>query len=154
MSSRLFQNIREKRGLAYAVSSGLSAYEDGGALTVYAGCDTSAVTEVIDLVVGELQTLRDNLIDSEELRRAQDHLKGNLVLSLESSSSRMSQMARHEIQFGRQITLDDTLRAVEAVTLDDIQRVARDLFRPGGLAATVLGPVGRLRLSDDQLGLI
>ena len=154
MSSRLFQNIREKRGLAYAVSSGLSAYEDGGALTVYAGCDTAAVSEVIDLVVGELQTLRDNLIDSEELRRAQDHLKGNLVLSLESSSSRMSQMARHEIQFGRQITLDDTLRALEAVTLDDIQRVARDLFRPGGLAATVLGPVGRLRLSDDQLGLI
>ena len=154
MSSRLFQNIREKRGLAYSVSSGLTAYQDCGALTVYAGCDADAVSEVVDLVVSELQSLRDKPIHPEELRRSQDHLKGNLVLSLESSSSRMSQMARHEIQFSRQVALEDTLRAVEAVTLDDIHRVARNLFRPGALAATVLGPVGRLRLSGEQLGVI
>ena len=152
MSSRLFQNIREKRGLAYAVSSGLTAYQDAGALTVYAGCDSKAVSEVIELVVTELQNFRDNLIQAEELRRAKDHLKGNLVLSLESSSSRMSQMARHEMQFGRQISLDDTLASVEAVTVDDIQRVARDLFQPGALAVTVLGPAGRLR-AGDQFGL-
>ncbi len=153
MSSRLFQNIRERRGLAYAVSSGLISYQDGGALTIYAGCDAVAVREVIDLVVAELQDLRDNFISQEELRRAQDHLKGSLVLSLESSSSRMSHMARQQMYFGRQFTLEDTLRGVEAVTLDDVRRVARDLLPPGSLSATVLGPVNGIQLGDDQLAL-
>ncbi len=153
MSSRLFQNIREKRGLAYAVSSGLVSYRDGGAVTVYAGCDTDAVREVMDLVVAELQDLRDRLVSADELQRAKDHLRGSLVLSLESTSSRMSQLARQEIYFGRQFTLEDTLRGVERVTGDDVQRVARDLFPPGGLAATVLGPVERLGLTDEQLQL-
>ena len=154
MSSRLFQNIREKRGLAYAVSSGLVSYRDGGAVTIYAGCNTDAVLEVIDLVVAELQDLRDRPLASEELQRAKDHLRGSMVLGLESTSSRMSQMARQEIYFGRQFTLDETLQGVARVTSDDVQRVARHLFSPGGLAATVLGPVDRLALSDDQLGLL
>ena len=154
MSSRLFQNIREKRGLAYAVSSGFMSYRDGGAVSIYAGCDTEAVREVIDLVVAELQTLRDHPISSEELQRAKDHLRGSLVLGLESTSSRMSHMARQEMYFGRQFTLDETLQGVERVSCDDVQRVARDLFQPGGLAATVLGPVEGLGLSDDQIGLV
>ena len=153
MSSRLFQNIRERRGLAYAVSSGMVSYQDGGALTIYAGCDADAVREVIDLVVAELQDLRNNLISAEELRRAQDHLKGSLVLSLESSASRMSHMARQQMYFGRQFTLEDTLRGVEAVTLDDVRRVARDLLPPGALSATVLGPVNGIQLGDEQLAL-
>ena len=154
MSSRLFQNIREKRGLAYAVSSGVISYRDGGAVTIYAGCDTDAVREVIDLVVAELQGLRDRPVDAEELQRAKDHLRGSLVLSLESTSSRMSNMARQEIYFGRQFTLDETLQSVESVTSEDVQRVARDLFPPGGLAATVLGPIDGLGLNDGQLGLV
>ena len=154
MSSRLFQHIRERRGLAYAVSSSLISYRDGGAVTIYAGCDTDAVREVIDLVVAELQDLRDRPIAAEELQRAKDHLKGSLVLSLESTSSRMSNLARQEIYFGRQFTLDETLRGVDRVTSDDVQRVARDLFPPGGLAATVLGPVERLGLTDEQLQLV
>lgn len=153
MSSRLFQNIRERRGLAYAVDSDLVAYRDGGALTVYAGCDTSAVREVIGLVVAELRDLRDNLVSEEELRRAQDHLKGSLVLSLESTSSRMSHMARQQMYFGRQFTLEDLLRGVEAVTREDVRRVARDLLPPGSLSATVLGPVNGIQLGDDQLAL-
>jgi predicted Zn-dependent peptidase len=153
MSSRLFQNIRERRGLAYAVNSGMVAYQDGGALTIYAGCDADAVREVIDLVVAELRDIRDNLISQEELRRAQDHLKGSLVLSLESSSSRMSHMARQQMYFGRQFTLEDTLRGVEAVTLEDVQRVARDLLPPGSLSAMVLGPVNGIQLGDEQLAL-
>jgi predicted Zn-dependent peptidase len=154
MSSRLFQNIREKRGLAYAVSSGLVSYRDGGAFTIYAGCDADAVREVMDLVVVELQGLRDTPVPADELRRAKDHLKGSLVLSLESTGSRMSSMARQEMYFGRQFTVDETLQAVEQVTADEVQRVARDLFSPGGLAATVLGPVERLGLDADQLTLI
>ena len=153
MSSRLFQNIRERRGLAYAVNSGLVSYHDGGMLSVYAGCDAHAVREVVDLVVAELRDLRDNLIAEEELRRAQDHLKGSLVLSLESSASRMSHMARQQMYFGRQFTLEDTLRGVAAVTREDVRRVARDLLPPGSLSATVLGPVNGIELGDDQLAL-
>ena len=154
MSSRLFQNIREKRGLAYAVSSGLLSYNDGGAFTIYAGCDAGAVVEVVDLILAELQALRDAPVEAAELARAKDHLKGSLVLNLESTSSRMSHLARQEMYFGRQFTLDDTLRGVEGVTLDDILRVARDLFSPEGVAATVLGPVGGLDLRAEQLALV
>ena len=153
MSSRLFQNIRERRGLAYAVNSGLVSYHDGGALTVYAGCDADAVREVVDLIVAELRDMRDNLVSEAELRRAQDHLKGSLVLGLESSASRMSHMARQQMYFGRQFTLEDTLRGVEAVTREDVRRVARDLLPPGSLSATVLGPVNGIQLGDDQLAL-
>ena len=113
-----------------------------------------AVVEVVDLVMAELQELRDRPILSSELERAKDHLKGSLVLSLESTSSRMSQLARQEIYFGRQVTVDDTLRSVERVTLEDVQRVARDLFQPGRVAATVLGRVDGLDLRESQLGLV
>ena len=153
MSSRLFQNIREKRGLAYAVSSGFVSYRDGGALTIYAGCDADSVVEVVDLIMAELQQLRDAPITSAELVRAKDHLKGSLVLSLESTSSRMSHLARQEMYYGRQFTLDETLQAVEQVTVDDVHRVAKELLVPGTVAATVLGPVDGLALSEQQLAL-
>ena len=151
MSSRLFQNVREKRGLAYAVCSSLSAYRDTGSLTVYAGCDTQVVGEVIDLVVEELRGIKAAPMPEVELRRAQDHLKGSLMLSLENTASRMSHLARQELYFGRQFSLDETLAGVEGVTADDVQRVAQDLFGNGPLAATVLGPSDGLALSDEQL---
>ena len=153
MSSRLFQNVREKRGLAYAVFSGLSAYRDAGSVTIYAGCANGAVGELIDVVIGELRRLKEELLPDSELRRAKDHLKGSLMLSLESTSSRMSHLARQEIYFDRQFGLDDTLEGVERVTGDDVQRVARDLFTNGALAATVLGVVNGLQLPPDRLSL-
>jgi predicted Zn-dependent peptidase len=140
MSSRLFQNIREKRGLAYAVFSGLSAYRDAGMLTVYAGCAAESVGEVIDLVVEELRGMKAAPLSDAELRRAKDHLKGSLMLSLESTSSRMSHLARQDIYFDQHFTLDETLDGIERVTADDVQRVAGDLFSNGSLGATVLGP--------------
>jgi predicted Zn-dependent peptidase len=151
MSSRLFQNVREKRGLAYAVFSGLSAYRDAGSFTVYAGCANSAVGEVIDLIVEEVRGVREVPVPAAELRRAKDHLKGSLMLSLENTSSRMSHLARQEIYFDRQFGLDETLEGVEAVTTDDLQRVAIDLFRPGALAATVLGNVNGLEIPRERL---
>ena len=151
MSSRLFQNVREKRGLAYAVASSLSAYRDAGSLTVYAGCDTQVVGEVIDLVVEELRGIKAAPMPEMELRRAKDHLKGSLMLSLENTASRMSHLARQELYFERQFGLDETLAGVESVTADDVQRVAGDLFGSGLLAATVLGPSNGLALSDEQL---
>ena len=153
MSSRLFQNVREKRGLAYAVSSGLVAYRDVGNLTIYAGCDAAAVPEVVDLVVEELRTLKSTPMPDAELQRAKDHLRGNLVLGLESTTSRMSQLARSEMYFGRQIDLAETLSALDHVSAGDVQRVAIDLFAKGGLAATVLGPMNDVTLSEAQLRL-
>ena len=151
MSSRLFQNVREKRGLAYAVGSNLSAYRDTGSLTVYAGCDTNVVGEVIDLVVEEVRGMKEQPMPELELRRAKDHLKGSLMLSLESTVSRMSHLARQELYFGRQLGLDETLDGVERVTADDVQRVAQDFFGHGSLTGAVLGPVNGLPLSDEQL---
>ena len=117
MSSRLFQNIREKRGLAYSVFSGLSAYRDAGNITIYAGCANEAVGEVIDLCVEELKAMKRDAGAESELRRAKDHLKGSLMLSLENTASRMSHLARQEIYFDRHFGLDETLAGVEAVTV-------------------------------------
>ena len=153
MSSRLFQNVREKRGLAYAVFSGLSAYRDAGSMTIYAGCANDAIGELIDVVVVELKRMKDELLPDSELRRAKDHLKGSLMLNLESTSSRMSHLARQEIYFDRQFGLDETLEGVERVTQEDVQRVARDLLRDGALAATVLGAVNGLKISPERLSL-
>ena len=140
MSSRLFQNVREKRGLAYSVFSGMSAYRDAGNLTIYAGCAADAVEEVIDLSVEELRGLKRTPVPDDELKRAKDHLKGSLMLSLENTASRMSHLARQEIYFDRHFSLDETLAGVQRVTSADIQRVARDLLSNGSLAVTVLGP--------------
>ncbi len=153
MSSRLFQNVREKRGLAYAVFSGLSAYRDAGSFTVYAGCANEAVGQVIDLVVEELRTVKRTPVPDAEIKRSKDHLKGSLMLSLESTSSRMSHLARQEIYFDRQFGLDETLSGIDKVTAGDVQRVAADLFRNGSLAATVLGDVDGLDIPRERLDL-
>jgi predicted Zn-dependent peptidase len=153
MSSRLFQNVREKRGLAYAVFSGLSAYRDAGSMTIYAGCANHAIGELIDVVVVELRRMKDEPLPEAELRRAKDHLKGSLMLNLESTSSRMSHLARQEIYFDRQFGLDETLEGVERVSTEDVQRVARDLLRDGALAATVLGAVNGLQIPPERLSL-
>jgi predicted Zn-dependent peptidase len=153
MSSRLFQNIREKRGLAYAVFSGLSAYRDAGSFTIYAGCANEAVGEVLDLVVDELKAIKQAPMPDAELRRAKDHLKGSLMLGLESTASRMSHLARQEIYFDRQFGLDETLEGIEKVTTADVQRVATELFENGSLSATVLGNVNGLQIPRDRLDL-
>ena len=153
MSSRLFQNVREKRGLAYAVFSGLSAYRDAGSFTVYAGCSNDAVGQVIDLVVEELRGVKQAPVPVAELQRAKDHLKGSLMLSLENTASRMSHLARQEIYFDRQFGLDETLQGIERVTAADVQRVATDLFRNGSLSATVLGNVNGLQVPRERLDL-
>ena len=153
MSSRLFQNVREKRGLAYAVFSGLSAYRDAGSFTIYAGCSNEAVGEVIDLCVEELRGVKQASVSDAELQRSKDHLKGSLMLSLENTASRMSHLARQEIYFDKQFGLDETLEGIERVTAADVQRVAADLFRDGSLSATVLGKVNGLQIPRERLDL-
>ncbi len=151
MSSRLFQHVREERGLAYAVFSNLAAYSDAGTITVYAGCASDRLREVVDVTLAELRDLRDRPVAAEELRRAKDHLKGSLMLGLESTSSRMSHLARQEIYFGRHVSLDELLGDVEAVSVDDVQSTAADLFRDDTLAATVVGPEEAVDLDAAQL---
>jgi predicted Zn-dependent peptidase len=151
MSSRLFQHIREERGLAYAVFSNLASYYDAGMLTVYAGCATEKLPELVELTLAEFRTLRDEPVPAEELQRAKDHLKGSLMLSLESTSSRMSHQAREEIYFGRHFSLDEMLGDIDRVTVDDVREVAADLFGPEGMVATVVGPVADAPFGTDLL---
>ena len=153
MISRLFQHIREERGLAYSVFSNLSSYTDAGMISVYAGCAADKVDEVVSLAHDELHGLRFEAVPAEELRRAKDHLKGSVMLSLENTSSRMSHLARQEMVFGRHISFDEMLANIEAVSADDVLRVAQDLFRDDGMVASVVGPDRGDRLSADRLRL-
>ena len=146
MSSRLFQNIREERGLAYSVFSSANSFLDAGNLTVYAATSPDSAREVATLVMQELRRLKEEPVSVAEMRLAKDHLKGSLMLSLESSSSRMSNLARQEIYFGRQFTLDEILAGIDSVERDDLQSLARELFDPGRCALAVLGNVAEARL--------
>jgi len=151
MSSRLFQNIREKRGLAYAVFSGLSAFRDAGCFSIYAGTTAGNTRQVIDLTLEELHRLKSDLLGDEELQRAKDYLKGSMLLSLESTSSRMSNLARQEMVFGRHISLDEIAASIDAVTAGAVRDVACELFVPEQIALTVLGPLDGFRLSRREL---
>jgi len=151
MSSRLFQNIREKRGLAYAVFSELTPYSDAGMMTVYAGAAIEAIGQVIDLTIQEFRSLKETLVTEEELRRSKNHLKGSLMLSLESTSSRMSNLARQELYFGHFFSLDEILAAIEAVTREELQSLARRYFQTDHIAVTVLGPLNGFTLDRSRL---
>jgi predicted Zn-dependent peptidase len=151
MSSRLFQNIREKRGLAYAIFSNLSNFRDAGCMNVYAGIATENIRKVVQLILEEFHQLRSTPIGDEELQRAKDYLKGSLLLSLESTMSRMSSLARQEMYFGRYISLDEIAERVDAVTAGDLREVARDLFRSDRIALTILGPAADVKISRAEL---
>ncbi len=151
MSSRLFQNIREKRGLAYSVYSDLSLYQDSGALLVGAATSLAKTEEVLQLTVKEFRRLKKTPVTDEELRRAKDQLKGSLMLSLESTSSRMANLARQHLYFGRFFELDEILESIEAVTPDDIQQIARDSFQSDQLALTILGDLNGLSIPPSLL---
>jgi predicted Zn-dependent peptidase len=151
MSSRLFQNIREKRGLAYAVFSEITPYSDAGMLTVYAGTAKETVGQVLDLTIAEFRSMKESPVTDEELRRAKNHLKGSLMLSLESTSSRMSNLARQELYFGKFYSLDEILASIEAVSREDVRSLAQEFFRPEQISATVLGPVNGFSLDRSRL---
>jgi predicted Zn-dependent peptidase len=151
MSSRLFQNIREKQGLAYAVFSELHQYRDSGCLMVYAGTSTEAARKVVTSILNEFRTLKDEPVPADELRRAKDHLKGSLMLGLESTSSRMANLARHQLFFGRFFSLDELVESIEAVTAEEVQRIAGEFFRPEEIAVTLLGRLNGFGISREDL---
>ncbi len=151
MSSRLFQNIRERQGLAYAVFSELNPYRDTGCLSIYAGTSLEAAKKVVESILKEFRELKDMKGEPEELRRAKDHLKGSLMLSLESTSSRMSNLARQEMYFGRFFSLDELVESIEAVTGDQVQRLAQRFFDQKQIALTILGNLEGFKLSREEL---
>jgi predicted Zn-dependent peptidase len=151
MSSRLFQNIRERQGLAYAIFSEMSPYSDSGMLSVYAGTSRESATQLIRSVVEEFRRIEREPVSAEELRRAKDHLKGSLMLSLESTSARMSDLARQTIYFDRFFSLDEMLASIENVTREEILFIAHDFFEPGRLALTVLGNLDDLQVTQKLL---
>lgn len=151
MSSRLFQNVREKEGLAYAIFSDLSAYRDTGCLSVYAGTAPETARQTLRLILAELTRLKQEPVPLEDLRRAQENLKGNLMLSLESTGARMTKLAREEIYFGRSFTPEEVLAAVDAVTPEDLQTLARNFFQPHLVAATLLGRLDGFEITRNDL---
>jgi predicted Zn-dependent peptidase len=151
MSSRLFQNIRERQGLAYAIFSEVSPYTDSGVLSVYAGTSPESAEQLIRSVVEEFRRIRKEVVSDEELRRAKDHLKGSMMLSLESTSARISNLARQVMYFNRFLSLDEMLASIEIVTREEVLAIAHDFFEPGRLALTVLGNLKGLRVSPELL---
>ncbi|HEX4036703.1 MAG TPA: pitrilysin family protein [Acidobacteriaceae bacterium] len=151
MSSRLFQTVREERGLVYAIYSDLAPYRDTGSLCVYAGTSADRALQVIDLVMEEFRRLKTEPLQPGELRRSKDQLRGNLLLSLESSMSRMSNLARQQMYFERFFGLEELLERVEAVSEEEVQAMAAELFHPERVALTLLGRLDGLHLTRSQL---
>src|SRR5579864_8830454 len=151
MSSRLFQNIRERQGLAYSIYSDLNPYRDTGCMAVYAGTSRESAAKVVRSVVGEFHKLKTEPVPEEELRRAKDQLKGSLMLSLESSTARMSNLARQEMYFEHFYDLDELIAKIEAVTAEDLSRLANEFFQTDSVAVTALGNLNGLKISRDQL---
>ena len=141
VSSRLFQEIREKRGLAYSIYSFLSGYSDGGTATIYAGTRACEVERVLELIRREIKKMGMRGVDRDELRRTKDQMKGSLMLSLESSHSRMNKLAKDELIAGAHTSLEEMLSEIDGITASQVARVARELFDPERLAITALGPL-------------
>lgn len=150
VSSRLFQEIREKRGLAYSIYSFLSGYSDGGTMTVYAGTRAREVERVLDLIRREVRKMAAHGIEREELKRTKDQMKGSLMLSLESSHSRMNKLAKDELITGAHTSLEEMLSDIDAVTGQRVAQVAQELFAPGTMAITALGPLSSRQIAALQ----
>jgi predicted Zn-dependent peptidase len=151
MSSRLFQRIREKEGLVYTVASFHNGYLHGGYEAVYAACAPKNLKRVLDLTLAEMRTIKSEGATAKELADAKLHLKGSILLSLESTTSRMSGIARQEYYFGRQFTPDEIIQHIDAVTLDDIRAVAHTIVDPDSLSLTLLGNLKDPGITADSL---
>jgi predicted Zn-dependent peptidase len=151
MSSRLFQRIREKEGLVYTVMSYHNGYLHGGYEAVYAACAPKNLKRVLALTLEEMRKIKQDGVTADELAWAKLHLKGSILLSLESTVSRMSGIARQEYYFGRQFSPDDIIEHVEAVTLEDIRATAATIVDPESLSLTLLGNLKSPGITVDAL---
>jgi predicted Zn-dependent peptidase len=153
MSSRLFQNIRERQGLAYAIFSELNAYRDTGMLSVYAGTSLEKAEQLVKSVLEEFRRLKDEPLSEEELRRSKDHLKGATLLALEGTGQRMNSLARYHLYFNRYFTPEELIAMLESVRAEEVQQIANEFFQPGRLAASVVGNLNGFQLTRAQLAV-
>jgi len=152
MSSRLFQDIREQRGLAYSVYSFASSYIDNGLFGLYAGVAPGNTELSLDLMLKQLDRLQREPVGLDELADAKEFIKGNLLLAAESNDNQMVRLAQNEINFGKYIPVSEVVAQIEAVTADDVQALATGLFADRRFSLTLLGPLAELGQSFDRLG--
>ena len=150
-SSRLWQKVREERGLAYSVGSSAISYQDCGLFSTFAACSPSHVREVVSLTIEEMQDVVRNGVTDDELELARQQSVSSILLSLEDSAARAAALAQSEIVHGRHISVEETLDRINAVTLDDIAALARSYFTTSRLAFAALGDLKMLRLSREDL---
>lgn len=148
ISSRLFQSIREDRGLVYAIYSYLSSYQDTGLFTIYAGTRPGNTKKVVNLVQSEMKKIREQGITTAELARAKEYIAGNLLLGLENTSGRMMRLGKLELSLHGIISPEEVIKKVELVTMEEAHRLAQTLFRGDGICITALGP------ADNPLKII
>jgi predicted Zn-dependent peptidase len=151
MSSRLFQEIRERQALVYSVHSGTQSFRDTGLVYIYAGTDTANFAKVVKALMKEIRSLKKDGVTADELRRSKDHLKGNLMLSLESTSSRMNRLARQELRLGAVLSIDELLEAIDSVRLDQVEAVLHQVLDEEQLSLVTLGPLDRRNLPRELL---
>ncbi|HEV8376583.1 MAG TPA: pitrilysin family protein [Candidatus Polarisedimenticolia bacterium] len=151
MSSRLFQDIREERGLAYNVFSSLNSFRDTGFLLVYAATAPESAEQVVRLILEEFVSLKQKPPSEREMKMAKDHMKGSLMLSLESSSSRMSNLARQEVYFQRPFTLNEILEGIDRVNAEEVRELARGMFDRSTCTLAVLGNTTKFKLTPNDL---
>src|SRR4030067_2099796 len=151
MSSRLFQEVREKRGLVYSIYSYLSSFTDSGVLNIYAGTSKEALPVVLELVIREIRKIRNNGISRREMIRVRNQMKGNLMLGLESTSNRMSRLARDEIYLNRYFSPEEIIDEIEKITPSQIRDLTEGLFKTPYLSLAVLGPVNKEMIPEKLL---
>jgi predicted Zn-dependent peptidase len=151
MSSRLFQTIREERGMVYSIYSDLNPYRDTGTLCVYAGTAAGKALEVVDLILAEFRKMKETPLSDEELTRAKDQVKGNILMGLESSNSRMANLARQEMYFQQFFTVEEIIAKIDAVDAAQVQAMAQRLFDPYRIAVTLLGRLDGVKLTRKRL---
>ena len=149
MSSRLFQEVRERQALAYSIHSGAQSYRDTGLFYIYAGTDAANFAKVVTALMKELRALKKDGVTAEELARAKDHLKGSLMLSLESTSSRMNRVAKQELRFGSFFSLDEMLGAIDTVRPEEVEALAWRILDEQQLSLLTLGPIDRRNLPRE-----
>jgi predicted Zn-dependent peptidase len=152
MSSRLFQEVRERQALAYSVHSGAQAYRDTGLFYIYAGTDAANFAKVVKALMKELRALKKDGVRAEELGRAKEHLKGSLMLSLESTSSRMNRVAKQELRFGSFFSLDEMLDAIDRVRPEEVEALTSRILDEQQLSLLTLGPIDRRNLPAEVPG--
>lgn len=151
LSSRLFQSVREEHGMAYSVYSAVSAFRDVGCLSIYMAVSQRRALKAIEVALKEVRVMKEQYVPAVELQAVKDQIKTSMLLNLDSSSSRMNNLAQNEIIFGRDFSVEELLAAIDAVTVEDIRRLAREIFQPERLTATVLAASDRLKLDRSHL---